>query len=337
MDTPPPAPAQSLSVIRAADFVCDDGANMGDPISFAAELILDDIYMARSGTAPLRISLIQLDGGQFQMATDTEAGRPHAKVHLDCAISFMSPDGQTSEALLLVEVDDSGGITDVFLAPLFALEIRVEYRIVGIDTKTALQKFGQVACVSFARGTHVTLSSGEQRLIEDLKVADKLLTRDDGAQKIRWIGQTTVRAVGDYAPIKIKAGTLNNDHDLIVSPDHRLFVYQRSDELGAGRSELLVKARHLVNGDSVTLMQGGFVDYFQLLFDSHQIIYAEGIAAETLLITPRTRAALPDAVTAGMGTTIPGHSDLPHAGLDVNEALLNRPDAAAALRKASTR
>jgi hypothetical protein len=152
----------------------------------------------------------------------------------------------------------------VFLAPLTTLESRIEYRLVGIDTKTARQKFGQVACVSFARGTHITLSSGEQRLIEDLRTGDKVLTRDDGVQQIRWIGQTTTRAVGEFAPIKIKAGALNNTNDLIISPDHRLFVYQRSDQLGAGRAELLVKARHLVNGDTVTQMQGGFVDYFQL-------------------------------------------------------------------------
>jgi hypothetical protein len=37
-----------------------------------------------------------------------------------------------------------------------------------------------------------------------------------------------------------------------------------------------------------------------------------------------------------MDAVIPGHSDLPHAGLDVNEALLDRPDAAEVLRKAST-
>jgi len=130
---------------------------------------------------------------------------------------------------------------------------------------------------------------------------------------------------------------LNNEHDLIVSPDHRLFIYQRSDEVGAGRSELLVKVRHLVNGMTVTVMDGGFVDYFQLLFDSHQIIYAEGIAAETMLIDTRTKPVLPEALSEAMGEIIPGHSDLPHAGLDVNEALLNRPDAAELLRKASSR
>lgn len=332
-----PAPAQSVPVFRATDMVATDGANMGDTLSFAAELMLDDVYELQSGAAQTRLSLLPLGPTRFRVADDTLISTPGAEIFLDSALMFMSPDGQTQEALLLVEVDDQGDVADIFLLPLAGLETKTEYRIVGVDTQTAEQKFGQVACVSFTRGTHITLASGEQRLIEDLVVGDRLLTRDDGVQQIRWIGQSTVRAVGAFAPIVIEAGTLNNDQDLIVSPTHRLFIYQRSDEVGAGRSELLVQASHLVNGDTVRVQDGGFVDYFQLLFDSHQIIYAEGIAAESMLIDTRTRVVLPQDVSAAMGEVIPGHSDLPHAGLEVSESLLNRPDAAELLRKASAR
>ena len=113
--------------------------------------------------------------------------------------------------------------------------------------------------MSFTRGTRITTclrrtASHRGPAVE----GDRILTRDSGPQELRWIGQSTVRAVGDFAPVCIRAGTLNNAHDLLVSPDHRLFVYQRRDELGAGRSELLVKARHLVNGDSVFVQDGGF-------------------------------------------------------------------------------
>ena len=92
-----------------------------------------------------------------------------------------------------------------------------------------------------------------------------------------------------------------------------------------------------MNGDTVTAREGGFVDYFQLLFDSHQIIYAEGIAAESMLIDSRTRPVLPDDLSERLGKHVPGHSDLPHAGLDVQEGLLKRPDAAKLLKKASSR
>lgn len=330
-------PAQSLPVIRSRDFTVIDGANLDDELSFAAELLLDDVYEYRYGSEPARLSLHADGAAMFTVSEDTEIGEAGATIHLDCALTLMSPDGQTSDALVLVEVDASGDVNDIYLLPLVPLSHRTAYSIIGINMDNPAQKFAQVACVSFSRGTHITLASGAQRPIEDIKIGDRVLTRDDGPQEVRWIGQSTVRAVGEFAPICIKAGTLNNEHDLILSPDHRLFIYQRSDALGAGRSELMVKARHLVNGDSVTVRDGGFVDYFQLLFDGHQMIYAEGIAAESMLIDSRTKPVLPADLSESLGDVIPGHSNLPHSGLDVQEGLLNRPDAAELLKKASSR
>lgn len=329
--------SQSVPVFVADQFRATDGANMGDLLSFASELILDDVYELEFGAEPARLSLIARDDASFSIGLDTKIGTPSAVVHLDSALTFMSPDSSINDALLLVEVDELGDVAQVYLLPFTALVSNVEYRLVGIDHETAHTKFAQVACVSFTRGTHITLASGAQCPVEDLKIGDRILTRDDGVQTLRWIGSSTTRAVGEFAPIRIAAGTLNNSEDLLVSPDHRLFIYQRTDELGAGRAELLVKARHLVNGTTVKVSEGGFVDYFQLLFDSHQIIYAEGIAAESMLIDSRTRPVLPHDLSERLGRHVPGHSDLPHAGLDVNEGLLKRPDAADLLKKASGR
>lgn len=329
--------SQSVPVFVAAQFRATDGANMGDVISFASELILDDVYELDFGAEPARLSLTARDDASFAIGHDTKIGTPEAVVHLDCALTFMSPDGVTADALLLVELDELGLVAGIYMLPFSALTPATEYRLVGIDRDTAHSKFAQVACVSFTRGTQITMASGAQKAVEDLVVGDRVLTRDDGVQTLRWIGSSTTRAVGEFAPIRIAAGTLNNTADLLVSPDHRLFIYQRTDELGAGRAELLVKARHLVNGDTVTIAEGGFVDYFQLLFDSHQIIYAEGIAAESMLIDSRTRPVLPQDLSQSLGKHVKGHSDLPHAGLDVQEGLLKRADAASLLKKASGR
>ncbi len=329
--------SQSVPVYAADQIRATDGANMGDVISFASELILDDVYELDFGAEPARLSLVAHDDAPFAIGNDTKIGTPGGTVHLDSTLTFMLPNGTTADALLLVEVDADGGVVQTYLLPFSAMSPKAEYRLVGIDRDSAHTKFAQVACVSFTRGTHITMASGAQRPVEELVVGDRILTRDDGVQTLRWIGTTTTRAVGEFAPIKITAGTLNNTADLLVSPDHRLFIYQRTDELGAGRAELLVKARHLVNGDTVRRSEGGFVDYFQLLFDSHQIIYAEGIAAESMLITSRTRPILPADLAQSLGSHVKGHSDLPHAGLDAPEGLLRRADAAAMLKKASGR
>ena len=330
-------PIQNIPVYRAEAFCVCDGAHLGDGISYMDDMVPDDVYMLEPGATRQRLALCTSSEGRFHIADGTELGQPGAELYLDCTINLMPHDGSTIDALVLVEVDRDGNVAAIYLLPLAPLLPKTDYTLVGMDRHSARRKFAQVACVSFTRGTHITLGSGAQVKIEDLQVGDKVLTRDDGAQAVRWIGQSTVRATGDFAPIVIRAGALNNADNLVVSPDHRLFVYQRSDQIGAGQSELLVKARHLVNGDSVFVQDGGFVEYFQILFDSHHIIYAEGIAAESMLIDPRTRPALPPELLEKLGAILPGHGSRDVHGLDVQKALLDRPDAIDLLRRASLR
>ena len=325
---------QTLPVYRAEQFFVLSGVNSGEPLGFASELVLDDVYELEKDAAPARLVLAN-DGQHLRVTAESELGTLGGHVVIDCTVTLMSPQGATIEGLVLVELEGDEAV-NLFLLPLAHLGARTEYTLVGVETADARRRFAEAACVAFTRGTHITIASGAQMPIEDLSVGDRVLTRDDGPQAIRWIGQNTRRAVGDFAPVLIRKGALNNENDLLVSPDHRLFIYQRGDAIGAGRAEVLVKVRHLINGGSVVRLEGGFVDYYQLLFDSHQIIYAEGIAAESLLVDPRTRAALPADVDAALAKALPGHEDRHHLHYEVSETLLST-DAAETLRRASTR
>lgn len=329
--------AFSLPVYRAADLCVTHGANLGDTLTIADEIEPNDIYTLSDTAAPVRLGLNAATDDTLTVAANTETGSPGAPVRIDCCLTLMSPGGQTTELLVLAQHGPHDEAEIIHALPLAALSPRTDCTVVRIDTTGLRAKLAEIACVSFARGTHITLASGAQVPIEDLDVGDRVLTRDDGVQPIRWIGQNTVRAVGEYAPIVIAAGALNNSRDLVISPEHRLFIYQRDDALGAGRAEVLVRARHLVNGSSVTRRDGGFVDYFQLLFDAHHIIYAEGIAAETLLLSPQTRPALPEDLSHQMAGALPGHEGRAHLTFEVGETLLSHPDTADILRRASTR
>lgn len=329
--------AQTLSVYDMSALCVVDGANLGDELGFADDLQCDDVYHLAEGVKRRDICVQQVETRVMRICETSPLGTPGAGLHLDCCVSFMCNDGTTIDLLVLVEVDDLGLVANIYGLPLGEMRPKTDYRIIGVDTEAAERRFAQVACVSFTRGTMITLASGKQCPVEDLQEGDMVLTRDDGPRPVRWIGQTTTRATGDFAPIRIAAGTLNNAGDLLVSPDHRLFIYQRSDHLGAGRSELMVKARHLINGDTVRRIEGGYVDYFQLLFDEHQIIYAEGIAAETLLVDNRTRAALPDELDKRLATALPTHSNRLRADFELSEALARRPNAVELLKRASSR
>ena len=329
------AGAQGLRVFRAVDFSVSDGANLGDPISDARDLMLDDAYQLAPDARKWRLSLATVDGlSHMVIGDDTQLGTEEAQVHMDCCVTLMAPDGSIVEAIVLVELEPrSNLISETYLLPLAEIRHKTDYALVSIDTDNPRAKFAELACVSFSRGTHITLATGEQKRIEDIRVGERVLTRDNGIQVVRWVGQQTVRASGAFAPIVIAKGALNNARELHLSPNQRIFVYQRQDRIKVGQAEVVVKAELLVNGDTVKRSDGGFVDYFQILFDNHEFIYAEGIATESLTVDRRTSPALPREVQAKLGFSrfSPNRS----APVDVSEGMLDSAIAADILRKAS--
>ena len=134
--------------------------------------------------------------------------------------------------------------------------------------------------VCFASGTRVATVSGDRR-IEDLVAGDLVLTMDRGYQPIRWIGSSKVSAKGDLAPILIRKGALGNARDLRVSPQHRMLLQGWQAEMLFGEQEVLATAKSLVNDHSILRDEGGEVEYFHMLFNTHEIIWAEGAPSES--------------------------------------------------------
>ncbi len=330
---------QGLPVYRADAFVVHNGANLGDTLSDARDLMLDDVYQLCPAARRWNLSISATDGHAHLTVLDgSQVGTVQAQVHLDCCATFMAPDGTIVEAVILVELERGTDlIAATYMLPMADLHPRIEYSLVSVDTDAARAKFAELACVSFTRGTRITMGSGEQRRIEDICVGDRVLTRDNGIQQVRWIGSQTVRATGAFAPIVIAAGALNNANELRLSPNQRLFIYQREDMMNAGQAEVVVKAELLVNGDSVVRGDGGFVEYYQILFDNHEFIYAEGIATESLTVDTRTSPALPRDIQdkLGLARGRRGDRSRPHP-VDLGEGMLDSAIAADILRRASS-
>jgi Ca2+-binding RTX toxin-like protein len=134
--------------------------------------------------------------------------------------------------------------------------------------------------ICFARGTRIRTDRGE-RPIESLAAGCLVETLDHGLQPIRWIGSTRVPGVGDLAPIRIAAGALGNTRDLVVSPQHRMMLSGWQMEMLFAEPEVLAPATALVNDTTIRREPGGVVEYFHMLFDRHEIVFAEGAPAES--------------------------------------------------------
>ncbi|WP_323783585.1 Hint domain-containing protein [Thalassovita sp.] len=134
--------------------------------------------------------------------------------------------------------------------------------------------------ICFTGGTRILTPQGARR-VEDLRPGDPVLTRDHGVQPIRWIGSRSTVGTGNFAPIRFAPGSLGNDRPLLVSPQHRMLHQSHRANLYFNDSEVLVPAKHMVNGDSIQQIDQVKVDYFHILFDSHEIVFAEGVASES--------------------------------------------------------
>ncbi|MBB3233402.1 Hint domain-containing protein [Phyllobacterium endophyticum] len=135
----------------------------------------------------------------------------------------------------------------------------------------------------FLRGTSIRTPGGETR-IEDLKIGDLVETVRGHAVPIKWIGRRTYRMTGQAShesvmPIRIARGAFDDKtprRDLYLSPDHALLM-----------DGVLIRVKELVNGMSVVRAlpaNAGTIDYFQIVLDKHEVIFAEGAPAESFLM-----------------------------------------------------
>lgn len=155
----------------------------------------------------------------------------------------------------------------------------------GAQTDTGIVNVNAIPC--FVAGTLIDTPYGE-RQVERLTPGDLVITRDNGSQEVRWVGERTVDAEGDFAPVLIRAGTYGAQRDLLVSPQHRILIHDSLSELLFGEREVLVAAKDLVDGRRIRFMPGGRVTYVHVMFDNHEVIYSEGLASESFLPGPQT-------------------------------------------------
>ena len=180
---------------------------------------------------------------------------------------------------ILSSLDSQDGVTD---------------NVIDVDgllanNNPAVNRLGEILC--FAQGTWITTPSG-QVPIEELAAGDMVVTMDHGPQPIRWIGSSKRPATGNLAPILIRKGALGNTRDLRVSPQHRMLLSGWHAEVLFGEREVLATAKSLVNDHSILREEGDEVEYFHMLFDTHEIVYAEGAPSESFHPGPEGWKAL---------------------------------------------
>lgn len=151
-----------------------------------------------------------------------------------------------------------------------------------VNTSTQMP-VGALGPPCFTASTLIETPNGDVR-IEDLEIGDLVTTKDNGPQPIRWMGRRSVVGRGEFAPILFKVGAIGNTRDLRVSPQHRMLLQDWRAELFFGEDEVLVAANKLLNDSTILKAPCDRVEYIHLMFDKHEVIYAEGAPTESFLI-----------------------------------------------------
>ncbi len=116
--------------------------------------------------------------------------------------------------------------------------------------------------------------------IEHLAVGDRVLTLEGPAQAIVWLGRCVVDCRSQPTPHRVwpvrvaphAFGPGMPGRPLFLSPDHAVFV-----------DEVLIPVRHLIDGGAIRQVERGVVTYWHLELESHDVVLAEGLPAESFL------------------------------------------------------
>ncbi|MFA9230416.1 MAG: Hint domain-containing protein [Microgenomates group bacterium] len=140
----------------------------------------------------------------------------------------------------------------------------------------------------FTPGTLIATPRGEVQ-VQDLRVGDRVVTRDNGLQQIRWIG-TKPMSWKDFAanahlkPILVQAGSLGlglPERDMMVSPNHRVLVANDRTQLYFDEHEVLVAAKHLVGAGGIAVVDSIGTSYVHFMCDQHEVVLSNGAWTET--------------------------------------------------------
>ncbi len=178
-----------------------------------------------------------------------------------------------------------------------------------------------VGIVGFERGLLLCLTKGTRvltpngsRPVEDLMPDDLVVTLSGESAPVRHILKRHVTSEVQSAnpklcPIRISAGALGNGlprHDLLVSRQHRMLVRSQIAQRMFGASEVLVAAIRLTELPGIFVEEPtNDVTYIHLMFDTHEVIFAEGAATESLLATRAVLKSFPTQIREEFETLFP--------------------------------
>ena len=169
-----------------------------------------------------------------------------------------------------------------------------------VDTLTFTNIESIIPC--FTPGTLIATAKGERR-VEDLAEGDRVITRDNGIQTIRWAGAREMTGAefeqaAHLKPVLIQQGALGGglpERDMMVSPQHRMLVANDKTALYFEEREVLVAAKFLTDLEGIDVVDVSSTTYIHIMFDQHEVLLSDGTWTESFQPGDQTLAGVSEA------------------------------------------
>lgn len=251
--------------------------------------------------APISGYLMQASDGTIGFMTQTPLDDDHIMVRATATVAGVSINVTAPISGITEQLALSVAARVPLVGNLLATTIRATGPLLQNTANTAIVTMNNdlsaglpldstevVPC--FVQGTLIRTETGDLP-VEVLKVGQRVMTVDHGAQRIRWIGHVRLDAARlqgqpRLRPIRIRAGALGDQRpcrDLLVSPQHRVLLRSRIAIRMFSCAEVLVAAKHLVGIDGIEIAEDlTSVTYCHFLCDRHELVISDGAVTESM-------------------------------------------------------
>lgn len=290
------------------------------------------------------------DSDQYGIVTDLDgnyiSGSDETTVYSEFEYELAGSDG-TTITLYYMEMDsnpNSNSGSGIFIGylPSSPLIEGVTYTFSSTNSvpSNAVDYDDIEGAICFTSSSYIETDEAMVQIC-DLEAGMRIKTRDNGYQRLLWvykraISQDEMAGNPNLRPVKITAHAFGADkpcRDLHLSQQHRLLHSDLRNELLFTESHLLVPAKGLVNNKTITIdLDVASLEYVHLLFDAHEIVYVDGIEAESFALGEWSYGTLTEEAREEINTIFPDlssdvmdHFKTAYPALTVNETTVLLP------------
>lgn len=288
-----------------------------------------DVYISGTGAAQGRV--VEMNGGAGQTTVLQQSFTLTDEHSGDLSFDFALRSGASAnvDGFRVEVLDDTGAV--IYSSNVFPTQAVYQTFTASVDFPSAGEytlRFTELDNGADGRGalldnvSLIVCFAGETQIAtpeggipaRNLAVGDLVKTAN-GPKPIRWIARRHVRSDemaedSRYAPVSIKKGALGGglpENDLKVSRQHRLLVRSKIAEKMFGISEVLLPAVRLAGLPGICIQETPHaIEYVHILLDEHEVLYAEGAPAESMLLGDKALASLTPASIEEIKLIFPG-------------------------------